>query len=116
MMLSTSFKWSASRVHRDDASAAQRAADAIGLVPHALVVLLRPENCLAIGQDDAHAFADRVRVFSRERENIGQEGFDALVRRAFRLAACEPRHAFRRGSGSEVQPETTNGCFRLAMD
>jgi IrrE N-terminal-like domain len=54
-----------------------------GLVFHALVVLPRPENRLAIGQGDAHAFPDRLRVFSRERENIGQEDFDALVHRAF---------------------------------
>jgi hypothetical protein len=32
---------------RDDASAAQRAADASGLVPHALVRLMRPEDRLA---------------------------------------------------------------------
>jgi hypothetical protein len=67
---------------RDDASAAQRAADASGLVLHALVVLPRPENRRAIGHGDAHVFPDRVRVFSRERENIGQEGFNALVHRA----------------------------------
>ena len=48
---------------RDEASAAQRAADASGLVIHALVVLPRPENRLAIGQGDTHAFPDRVRVF-----------------------------------------------------
>jgi hypothetical protein len=35
---------------RDDASAAQRAADESGLVPHALVRLLRPEDRLAIGE------------------------------------------------------------------
>ena len=87
MALSTSFIWSASRVPptlmhlRDDASAAQRAADPSGL---GCVVLPRPENRLAIGRGGAHAFPVRVRVFSRERENIGQEGFDALVHRTFR--------------------------------
>jgi hypothetical protein len=34
--------------------------------------------------------ADRVRFFARERENVGQEGFDALVHRVsppYRLSA-----------------------------
>jgi hypothetical protein len=33
---------------------------------------------------------DRVRLFARERENVGQEGFDALVHRVsppYRLSA-----------------------------
>jgi hypothetical protein len=65
------------------ASAAQRAADASGSVLHALVRLLRPGDRLAIGERHAHTLADRVRVFARERENVAQEGFDALVHRAF---------------------------------
>jgi hypothetical protein len=64
---------------RDDAGMAQRAADASGLVLHALVVLPHPENRLAIGQGDPHAFPDRVRVLARERENIGQEGGRSLA-------------------------------------
>ena len=58
---------------RDDASAAQRAADESGIVPHALVRLLRLEDRLAIRQGVAHPRADRVRVFTREREDVGQE-------------------------------------------
>src|SRR4029077_7912356 len=67
---------------RDDASAAQRAAGVSRLVPHALVRLLRLEDFLTIGESDSHPLADRVRVFARERENVGQEGFDALIHRA----------------------------------
>jgi hypothetical protein len=72
---------------RDDASASQHAAGASGLVLHALVVLPRPENRFASGQGDAYAFPERVRVFSRERKNIGQEGFDALVHPALALGS-----------------------------
>ncbi len=79
---------------RDDASATQRTADARGLVLHALIVLPHPEYRLAIGQGDACAFLDRLRVFARERENVGQEQFDALVHLVrSALAACEPHHA-----------------------
>jgi hypothetical protein len=67
----------------DDTRAAESAADASGLVPHALVHLLRPEDRLAIPEGDAHALPDRLRFFARERENVGQEGFDALVHRVF---------------------------------
>jgi hypothetical protein len=89
---------------RDDASAAKRAADASGLVLHALVVLPHPENRLAICQGDAHAFPDRLRVFSRERENISQEGFNALIHRAFRPGSLRALPCvFRRGSGTRVQ-------------
>ena len=55
----------------DDARMAQRVADESGIVPHALR-LLRPEDRLAIRQGVAHPRADRVRVFTRERENVGQ--------------------------------------------
>jgi hypothetical protein len=72
---------------RGDASAAQRAADASGSVLHALVRLLRPGDRLAI-REHRHPLADRVQVFPRERENVGQEGLDALVRRA--LPAMPP--------------------------
>jgi hypothetical protein len=73
---------------RSDASAAQHAADASGLVLHALVVLPRSETRLAIGQGRST------------------------------LAACEPRHAFSadaRGAGSKPE-KTTSGCFRAARD
>jgi hypothetical protein len=38
---------------------------------------------LALGEGDPHPLLDRVRLFARERENVAQEGFDALVHRAF---------------------------------
>ena len=47
------------------------------LVPHALVRLLRPEDPLVVAESDAHLIADHVRFFAREREDVGQEGFDA---------------------------------------
>jgi hypothetical protein len=72
---------------RDDASAAQRAADESGIVPHALVRLLRSEDRLVVAESDAHLIADYVRFFTRERENVGQEGFDALVHRVSRRTA-----------------------------
>jgi hypothetical protein len=65
------------------ASAAQRAAGVSRLVPHSLLRLLRPEDRLALGEGDPRPVADRVRLFARERENVAQEGFDALVHRAF---------------------------------
>jgi hypothetical protein len=47
------------------------------------VRLLRPEDRLAISQRDMHAFPDRILFFAREREYIGQEGFDALAHWVF---------------------------------
>ena len=75
---------------RHYASAAQRAAGVSRLVPHALLRLLQPEERLAVGEGDPHPLADRVRVFAGERENVGQEGFDAPVHRVsppYRLSA-----------------------------
>jgi hypothetical protein len=42
---------------------------------------------LALGEGAPHTLRDRVRLFARERENVAQEGFDALVHRAGALAA-----------------------------
>ena len=56
---------------RDDAGTAQRAADASGLVFHALVVLPHPENRLAIGQGDPHPFPESL---ARMREKQLKEG------------------------------------------
>ena len=89
MTLSTSFKCSPMRVplrrcnSSANASAAQRTAGVSRLVPHALLRLLQPEDRLALGEGDPHPVADRVRLFACERENVAQEGFDALVHRAF---------------------------------
>ena len=55
-----------------------------------IVRLPHPEERLTVGESDPHPLADRVRVFARERENVGQEGFDALVHRVsppYRLSA-----------------------------
>ena len=49
------------------------------LVPHVFLRLLQPEDRLALGEGDPHPLPDRVQVFPGERENVGQEGFDALV-------------------------------------
>ena len=46
-----------------------------------IVRLPDPEERLAAGEGDPHLLADRVRLFARERENVAQEGFDALVHR-----------------------------------
>src|SRR5580704_17376360 len=71
MMLSTTSSLSAARSPASlqllgHASAAQRAADANGLVPHAFVRLLRPEDRLAMSERHAHPLPDRVRLFARE--------------------------------------------------
>jgi hypothetical protein len=68
------------------ASAAQSAAGVSRLVPHALLRLLQPEDRLALGEGDPHPLPDRVRRFARERENVAQEGFDALVHRVSPLS------------------------------
>ena len=87
MMLSTSFKCSPMRGY---ASAAQRAAGVSRLVPHALLRLQQPEDRLALGEGDPHPLPDRVRLFARERENVAQEGFDALVHRVSpAVPACQ---------------------------
>ena len=55
-----------------------------------IVRLPHPEERLAAGEGDPHPLRDRVRLFARERENVGQEGFDALVYRVsppYRLSA-----------------------------
>ena len=44
-------------------------------------LFVSPEDRLAISERHAHPLADRVRVFAREGENVGQEGFDSLVHR-----------------------------------
>jgi hypothetical protein len=60
------------------ASAAQHAAGVSRLVPHALLRLLQPEDSLARA---TRTPSRTVRLFARERENVAQEGFDALVNR-----------------------------------
>jgi hypothetical protein len=42
-----------------------------------------PEERLAVGEGRAHSFANRLGAFASERQNVGQEGFDALVHRRF---------------------------------
>jgi hypothetical protein len=48
-------RFSALMHFRDDARAAQRAADANGLIPHALVGLPHSKERLAIGEGAAHS-------------------------------------------------------------
>jgi hypothetical protein len=60
------------------------------LVPHALLRLLQPEDRLALGEGDPHPRLDGVWLFACERENVAQEGFDALTYRVsppYRLSA-----------------------------
>ena len=55
-----------------------------------IVRLPHPEERLAAGEGDPHPLPDRVQVFPGERENVGQEGFDALGPRVsppYRLSA-----------------------------
>ena len=66
------------------ASAAQRAAGVSRLVPHVLLRLLQPEDHLALGEGDRTPSL-RVRLFARQRKNVAQEGFDALVH-----SVCQP--------------------------
>jgi hypothetical protein len=49
--------------------------------PSCACFFLRPEDFLTVGESDPHPLPDRVRFFTPEGENVGQEGFDALVRR-----------------------------------
>jgi hypothetical protein len=85
MMLSTSFKCSPISVPlwRCNCSATRarhRARPARALpCPSCLLRLLQPEDRLALGEGDPHRLPDRVRLFARERENVGQESVDALV-------------------------------------
>jgi len=47
-----------------------------------IVRLLQPEDRLALGSGDPAPTAGPASgFFARERENVGQEGFDALVHR-----------------------------------
>ena len=53
-----------------------------------IVRLPHPEERLAAGEGDPHPLPDRVQVFPGERQNVGQEGFDALVHRV--SPPCRP--------------------------
>lgn len=69
------------------AAAAQRMARVPGLLFHAPVSLLRAKDGFAVGQAGTHRFADGVRSFTFERQNVSQKSFDALVHFSFVLAA-----------------------------
>ena len=84
--------------------------------------LLRPEDFLTVGQSDPHPPGDRIQVFPGEREDVGQEGFDALVlrfgkplRRAWppRDAASSPRRA---ASAFTVRPPAYRNAFAALGD
>ena len=73
-----------------NASAAQSAAGVSRLVPHTLLRLLQSEDRLHLARATGTPSWNRVRLFARERENVAQEGFDALVHRVsppYRLSA-----------------------------
>jgi hypothetical protein len=53
----------------------------MGMATDPPVRLLRPKNRLAVSESDADTLPDIVLFFTRERENVGQESFDALVHR-----------------------------------
>ena len=53
----------------------------VAIVAEQSIRLLRPEDFLTVGQSDPHPPGDRIQVFPGEREDVGQEGFDALVQR-----------------------------------
>ena len=81
---------------------------------------MRSEDRLVIAESDAHLIADYVRFFARERENVGQEGFDALVHRVsppYRLSRSladspSPSKVPRR---AEEGPLVVSGAPRLAQ-
>ena len=41
------------------------------LVLHAFVYLLRSEDLLVVSKSNAHAFANRVRIFTLKRQDVG---------------------------------------------
>jgi hypothetical protein len=53
----------------------------VAIVAEQSIRLLRPEDFLTVGQSDPHPPGDRIQVFPGDREDVGQEGFDALVQR-----------------------------------
>ena len=61
------------------ATAAQRMARVPGLLFHAPISLLRAKDRFAVGEASAHRFANGVRSFTFERQNVSQKSFDALV-------------------------------------
>jgi hypothetical protein len=65
----------------DQASAEQRLACVRCLVLHPSIHFLCPEQLLAIGKRTAHPLTDHVRIFALKREDVSQEGFNALVYR-----------------------------------
>jgi hypothetical protein len=57
---------------------------------HSFIDFLRAEQLFVIGKSAAHPLTDRVRLFARERQNIGQKGFNALVHQFPRCFTCGP--------------------------
>jgi hypothetical protein len=88
----------------------------VAIVAEQSIRLLRPEDFLTVGQSDPHPPGDRIQVFPGEREDVGQEGFDALVqRRAWppRDAASSPRRA---ASAFTVRPPAYRNAFAILGD
>jgi hypothetical protein len=51
---------------------------------------LRSEQLFVVSKRAAHPLTDRVRLFARERQNVGQKGFNALVHQFPRGFTCGP--------------------------
>jgi hypothetical protein len=71
------------------ASPAQRAACVCCLVLHSFIDFLCSEPLLVVGKRNAHPFTDCVRIFALEREDFGQEGFNALVQQFSPLSCLQ---------------------------
>ena len=65
----------------DQASAEQRMACVRCLFLHPFIHFLCPEQLLVIGKRTTHPLTDYVRIFALKREDVSQEGFNALVHR-----------------------------------
>jgi hypothetical protein len=50
-----------------------------GFFLHSFIDFLRAEQLFVIGKRAAHSLTDRARLFARERQNVGQKGFNAPV-------------------------------------
>jgi hypothetical protein len=50
-------------------------------VLHPFIHFLCPEQLLVIGKRTAHPLTDYIRIFALKREDVSQEGFNALVHR-----------------------------------
>ncbi len=59
------------------------------LVLHVFIHFLRSEDLLVVSKSDAHSLSDCVCFFTLECQNVGQKGFNTLVRLDACLGACQ---------------------------